>query len=373
MRFAFTRATVLGCVFALASVAQQQLTVNKLIEFITSSISMKMSDKEVAGTLAGIRLTEKLDPRTIEDLQGKGAGPKTVAALNRLAELSANMTAPAPKVIPPKPKPIPPPSYEEQQKVLQEARQYALSYSKELPDFICLQVTRRYIDMHYRPGTDGSWAVSDRLAEKLTYFDQHEKYEAISHNDNSLYGKSADQVGGALSRGDFGTLLRDIFAPESDAEFHWERWGNLDSHLFYVYTYYIDQPHSKETLDYQKSQQVTPAYHGEIFVEKGPNVIWRVTVEPEPPSNFPIQNVRETLDYRYTEISGQTFLLPINGTIIMRADGIGTKNDIEFRSYRKYSADTSISFDDAGASDDKTPPDEGQQPPQAPATPQPQH
>ena len=57
------------------------------------------------------------------------------------------------------------------------------------------------------------------------------------------------------------------------------------------------------------------------------------------------------LDYRYTDISGQKFLLPVNGTIIMRADGVGTKNEIEFRSYRKYSADTSITFDDA---DDKT-------------------
>ena len=224
--------------------------------------------------------------------------------------------------------------------------QYALNYSKSLPDFICLQVTRRYLDAHYKPGTEGSWAVSDRLAEKLSYFDQHEKYEAISHNDNSLYGKEAESVGGALSRGDFGTLLREIFTPQSSAEFHWERWGNLDGHLFHVYTYAIDQPHSRETLTYERSQEVTPGYHGEIFVEKGPNVIWRVTVEPEPPASFPMQNIHQVLDYRYTDISGQKFLLPLNGTIVMRTNGMGSKNEIEFRSYRKYSADTSITFDD---------------------------
>ena len=82
MRFAFIRAAALGCVCALASLAQQQLTVDKLLEFITSSISQKMPDKDVAGFLASVKLTEKLSPRTIEDLQGKGAGPKTVAALN---------------------------------------------------------------------------------------------------------------------------------------------------------------------------------------------------------------------------------------------------------------------------------------------------
>lgn len=341
------RAAAVGCIFALASFAQQQLTVEKLLEFINSSISQKTPDKEVANFLATVKLSQKLEMRTVEDLQGRGAGPKTVAALSNLATASANLAAPPPKIAAPKPKPIPPPSYEEQQKVIEEAREYALNYSKTLPDFICLQVTRRYIDRHYKPGTEGSWAVSDRLAEKLSYFDQHEKYEAISHNDTSLYGvKDANALGGALSRGDFGTMLRDIFTPESDAEFHWERWGNLDNHLVHVYTYSIDQPHSKLTIDYEHSQQTTPGYHGEIFIEKGPNVIWRITVEPEPAASFPIQNVHQQLDYRYTDISGQTFLLPRNGTIVMRSDGVGSKNEIDFRSYRKYSADTSITFDD---------------------------
>jgi hypothetical protein len=347
MRFAFTRAAVLGCVFALATLAQQQLTVNQLVDFVTSSVSQRMADKDIAGFLGTVKLSEKLDSRVVEDLQGKGAGQKTVAALLRLSEASANLTPPPPKVAVAKPKPSPPPSYEEQQRVLDAAREYALNYAKSLPDFICLEVNRRYLDRHYKPGTDGSWSISDTLAEKLTYYDQKEKYEAVSHNQDSLYGKSADSLGGSLSRGDFGTLIREIFEPESSAEFHWERWSNLEGHLMHVYTYYIDQPHSKLSIDYQHSQQVTPAMHGEVFVERGQNVIWRITVEPEPPASFPIQNVHQKLDYRYTDISGQKFLLPVSGEVIMKADGIGTKNEIAFRSYRKYSADTTITFDDA--------------------------
>lgn len=356
MRFAYIRAAALGCVCALASLAQQQLTVDKLQEFITSSISQKMLDKDVAAFLAGVKMTEKLSPRTVEDLQSKGAGPKTVAALTRLAEASATLPAPAPKAAAPKPKPPrTPPPYEVQQKVIEEAREYALNYSKTLPDFICLQVTRRYLDRHYKPGTEGSWSVSDKLAEKLTYFDQQEKYEAVSHNDTSLYGKAgADKFGGALSRGDFGTLLREIFDPKSSAEFHWERWTGLDGHWMHVYTFVIDQAHSNDTLDYNNgAARVTAAYHGEIFIEEGPNVVWRITVDPDPPASFPMQNIHQVLDYRYTELSGQKFLLPLNGTVVMRADGVGSKNEIDFRSYRKYSADTSITFDDG---DDKTDP-----------------
>ena len=123
MRFAFTRAAILGCVFALASLAQQQLSVNQVIEFITSSVSGKMPDKDVAEILLKSRMTEKLDSRTVEDLQGKGAGPKTVAALMHLSETSASLTPPPPKIAAPKPKPIPPPSIEEQRQVLDAARE----------------------------------------------------------------------------------------------------------------------------------------------------------------------------------------------------------------------------------------------------------
>lgn len=347
MRLAFTRAALLGFVFSLASLAQQQLTVNQVVEFVSSSVAQKMRDKDVAGFLATAKMTEKLDARIVEELQGKGAGPQTVAALLKLSEASANLTAPAPKITAPKPKPMAAPGQEEQQQVLAEAREYALNYAKSLPDFICLEVNRRYVDRHYKAGTEGSWAISDRLAEKLTYFDQKEKYELISHNDDSLFGKSAESMGGSISRGDFGTLIREIFDLEASAEFHWERWGNLDGHLMHVYTYSIDQPHSHETIDYERSQQVTPAFHGEVFVEKGPNVIWRITVFPEPPASFPIQDISERIDYRYTDISGQKFLLPASGQVIMRTSGIGSKNEIEFRSYRKYSADTTITFDDA--------------------------
>jgi hypothetical protein len=343
-------------------VAQQALTVDKLVEFIKSSISQKMQDKEVAGYLATVRLTEKLDPRTIETLQGQGAGPKTVAALNRLAEMSSNLTPPAPKAAP-KPRPaLPAPPYEEQQKVLNEVREYAVNYSKSLPDFICLEVTRRYYDRNYKPGSDSSWATLDRVAEKLSYFEQKEKYELISHNDNSLYGKPFEGLGGAVSRGEFGSLLKEIFDPESDAEFHWERWGMLRGKLCHVYRYRVDQPHSKETVDYDNKDRVTPAYHGLIFVEKGPNVILRVTVDPEPPASFPIQDIHQVLDYSYVDISGQQFLLPLVSTVTMRHDNFGNKNDIEFRSYRKYSAEATITFSDT----DDTPVPEDQKTEQAP-------
>ncbi|HXJ39024.1 MAG TPA: hypothetical protein VNH18_07085 [Bryobacteraceae bacterium] len=343
------------CALALASFAQQPLTVDKLVDFIKSSVQQKLPDKEVAAYLANIRLTSKLEDRVVEDLQGLGAGPRTVAALTKLADQSAKLTVTAPK--PPAPKYIepPPPPSDEQQKILADVREYALSYTKLLPDFICLQLTRRSVDTHYQPGSMGAWTPADRIVEKLSYFDQKEKYEAITVNENPMYGKTWESLGGSISRGEFGSLLRDVFEESTAADFEWDHWGRLRNRLCYVFKYHVSTGRSRYSVDYERKQQAVPGYHGLIYVEKGPNVITRLTIEPEMPSGFPVQEIHQTIDYNYVDISGRQYLLPLYSQVQSRAGRFGSRNEIEFRRYQKYAADTSIKFDDT---EDTTLPDD---------------
>jgi hypothetical protein len=63
------------------------------------------------------------------------------------------------------------------------------------------------------------------------------------------------------------------------------------------------------------------------------------------PSFFPIQMARTQLDYDYTDIGGSTYLLPLRAEVKMREGKLLVRNDIEFRNYRKFGADTSITFD----------------------------
>src|SRR5580704_775171 len=91
--------------------AQTKLTVAQLCEFVQSSIHLKHPDKQVAAYLLKLKLSERLDARTIEDLQGQGVGPATMESLRRLVESSIGMPAPAPKAAKAAPPPpIPPPS-----------------------------------------------------------------------------------------------------------------------------------------------------------------------------------------------------------------------------------------------------------------------
>src|SRR5438045_9624078 len=95
--------------------AQTKLSVDQLVTFIRSSIQLKHPDKQVAAYVTKLKLTEQLDDRTIEDLQGQGAGTKTVEALKELRDASKDLPKPLPKQPKPTAAPIPPPTAAEQQ------------------------------------------------------------------------------------------------------------------------------------------------------------------------------------------------------------------------------------------------------------------
>ena len=66
--------------------ADTRLSITQLKEFVRSSVKMRYDDRKVAEYLRKVKLTHRLDDRTIEELQGLGAGPgRTVARAQRPA------------------------------------------------------------------------------------------------------------------------------------------------------------------------------------------------------------------------------------------------------------------------------------------------
>src|SRR4051794_31345977 len=129
--------------FCVALWAEVRMNVDQLRAFVTSSQKLGHTDKQIAEYVKTIKMTERLDPGTAEDLI---TGPKTAEALRRLVDTSKELPAAKPPAPKPVVKPIPPPDSVEQARVLEGAREYARDYSKKLPNFICTQVTRRYED-----------------------------------------------------------------------------------------------------------------------------------------------------------------------------------------------------------------------------------
>jgi hypothetical protein len=321
----------------------QTISVDMVQQFVRSAISQKNPDKQVADMLHRYKLTQKLDDSVIEQLQSEGAGPKTVAALKDLGTASAALpppAAPAPKKVFVEP---PPPPYEDQQRIINEVREYALNYSKNLPNYICSRITRRFFD----PTGKDNWRTADTISAKLTYFEQQEKYQNVIVN-GQMTEKSIDQLGGTSSQGEFGSLLRDIFEPATDAEFHWNRLRTLRGHVCHVFKYSVDQAHSRWSIyDGEAKQSVVPAYQGEIFVDRNTMQVLRVSLESvNIPPDFRVRVAKDTLDYDYADLSGQKFLLPLRALVELDDNRhYQTKNDNQFLYYKKFSADTVLTFD----------------------------
>ena len=185
----------------------------------------------------------------------------------------------------------------------------------------------------------------DTLTIKLSYFGQKEDYKLMLVN-NTPTTQDYREIGGATSTGDFGSMMKDVFEPATQTRFEWDHWGTLRGRLSLVFAYRVAQSHSQWHLQYQHSMDMIPAYRGLVYVDKQTHQITRVTLAAEniPPS-FPISRAETILDYDYTAISGHTFLLPLKAEVIMTTDEYMSRNDTEFRLYRKYSAESEIKFD----------------------------
>lgn len=333
---------------ALAAGAQPARSVDDLVSFVKSAIASHYPDRQVAEQVSKIKLSNRLDDATVTELQHLGALPKTVEALKQLAKASAALPA-APVKIQTTIGPPPPPSEEEQGRLIAEIRENALSYSKNLPNYICLQSTKRHVD----PTGTRSWQLADRVLERLTYYEQHEDYKVITINDAPVTTPMAhEKLPGAKSSGEFGSILREIFDPDSQTEFQWDKWTRLGPRVMYVFSYRIRQ--QRYGIFHEPSkQEIHVGYHGLIYADRATKNVMRITLECDGiPPDFPIHDVSLSLDYDLIDISGQQFLLPYHSELHSREGKFLVWNETDFRGYNKYGADTKISFGDIDASTD---------------------
>jgi hypothetical protein len=334
---------LVALVLCCGAFAQTAITVDKLIDFMRSSIPLvkqkQMTDSKLAESLKGYKLTQRLEDRVIEELQEEGLPSRTVAALRAMATASASLpTAEARKIEPPAPPPEEPaPPIETQRKVLAAAREYALNYSTSLPNFICAQSTKRY---------DNNRMYSSVLA-KLTYYEQHEKYDTITVDDK-LTNTPYEKLEGSISTGEFGSMLKGIFEPQTAADFSWSSWRTVNGHKSYVFKFEVDREHSQwEIEDRQSHMKVTPAYSGFVWVDEKNNSILEFYMRAKGlPPTFSITEAESRLYYDTVEISGIRFVLPSRAEMHLLAGRDDQKNLISFHNYQKYSADATLKFDE---------------------------
>ena len=128
----------------------------------------------------------------------------------------------------------------EQTQLLEQARHAALTYSSTLPDFICNQVVQRSEDLN----GNNRWRPLDVLTIRLSYAGHKEDYKLVEVNGRPTV-LDYENAGGAISTGEFGSRLLSVFVPQSQTEFHWKGWTHVRKHRVAVFTYHVDEAHSK--------------------------------------------------------------------------------------------------------------------------------
>ena len=297
-------------------------------------------------------LIERLDDRVVEELESAGAGPMTVAELARMRIASRHLKKPS---VPPQFASPPEPSAPEQASIIAEARKIALDYSSSLPNFICTEVISRYLD----PSGKDSWKLHDTLTVDLSFFKQHEEYKLLAINNHPTY-KSYESAGGQVSEGEFGSLLGEVFQPSSKTDFVWDHWTTLRKRPAHVFFFRVTIFDSNFTLEFRTrlgTGKVVTGARGFVYVDRDTHLVMRITREAESvPLDFPVQQASSSVDYGFTEVSGRPYLLPLRAASQMRHFEFRSRNEVEFRAYRKFTGEATISFGDAPAVDDKTPP-----------------
>jgi hypothetical protein len=249
------------------------------------------------------------------------------------------------------------PSDTESPELIEKSREKALAYTRSLPDFVCTEVVRRYRDS--RPAVRGriggwmstpaeiKWSPTDKLNVKLSYFQQREEHKLVLVNDRPTDQKYESLAGG-IETGEFGGTLQSIFDPATATSFHWERWKNVRRHRTALYGYQVERAHSRYAVASGPPGDVHQgivAFHGEMEVDRETGEVLHFTYAADDiPREVKLDLVSTAVDYDFADVGGRSYLLPAYCETEIHSAGMSVKNEIEFREYRKFSADSSIEF-----------------------------
>jgi hypothetical protein len=244
--------------------------------------------------------------------------------------------------------------------LIEKSRERALAYAHTLPDFVCTELIQRYQESRSTAARTPSrsvtamsvstgrvWTSTDKLAVRLSFFEQKEEHKLVLRNDKPTDLKYEALAGGTGS-GEFGGTLRSIFDPDSQTEFHWEGWKNVRRHRAAVYTYRVAAEHSGYEVangTVGGLQKAVVAFHGDLEIDRDTGDVLHFTyVADQIPKEVKLDRVSTSVDYDFADVGGRDYLLPSHSELLVFSAILSVRNDMDFREYRKFSADSVIDF-----------------------------
>jgi hypothetical protein len=228
--------------------------------------------------------------------------------------------------------------------IITAAREAADSFTETLPNYVVKQMTTRY-QTEQAAGQKTSWQALDVVTADLVMENGRETYKNILVNGKAP--KQALEKSGSWSNGEFASMLQLVLYRGSDAEFHGKRSSTIVNRAAWRYDYSVEQPNSHWTLE-ASGQSYEPAYSGAIWIDKETSRVLRIEMAARRiPSDFPLDSAESTVDYDFVLLGDKKFLVPTHSEVLSCQRGTRdcSRNVIEFRNYRKFGADSTITFE----------------------------
>jgi hypothetical protein len=225
--------------------------------------------------------------------------------------------------------------------LIEKAKQATVAFTEKLPNYVCKEFMARY--QSSRQPAD--WQALDVVSTDIIYEAGRESYRNIAVN-GKPFQKGMEQMSGAWSTGEFGTILLDLFAPWTAAEFRLRRRAMVAGVETRVYDFEVDRQHSHWHVQVA-SQSMLPAYKGSVWIEPSTGKVLRLEMRARQlPERFPMDTVESAVDYDSVMIGGRKFLLPVHAETLACERGTSncSRNAIDFRNYHKFESNSDITF-----------------------------
>jgi VWFA-related protein len=235
---------------------------------------------------------------------------------------------------------IPPPTPEESQALIADARDRAVGYKSGLPNFMCVEVIDRSLD----PTGRGSWKHRDTITELLRYRDKNEDRSVLEVNGRQPQSSNAADIKGATSTGEFGDVLGAVFEPSAKADFKWKETDTLGNGTVQVFDYRVTRENSTFGVRGSFDVDLKVSFHGKVFVDTATHSVRRITlIADDLPKDFPTRASTVTVDYDYVSINAHDYLMPISAEVsLLEGRHEASLNTIQFRDYRRFGSNVKI-------------------------------
>lgn len=241
----------------------------------------------------------------------------------------------APPRAPGEPSPLPP-----ELQLLADARDAALAYGQDLPNFVAEQSTTRA----HSPADPPDWRILDVVTAEVSYVNGREQFANVRVN-----GQPASRPverSGAWSTGDFATTLDEIFDPQCEAQFVKQRDGRAANRPAYVYTYSVAKANSTWTLVTPSGARIKAGHKGQIWIDQESRRVLRIEqFATDLPAGSGIARTENRVEYGFVKLEAGTYLLPAESEYVgCLSNGQCTRNTTNYRNYRKFGADSKITY-----------------------------